>query len=146
MRYSRIIYLLIWIVFAGLKGFCQQNENIRFVYSGDEYKPHGTLIICKGEKVPLNDKLLDSMFGKCILTDEFSFALVKKYILTDCIFLKKSKPRQFESKYVVVINGEIKYDLEWGKGNSGNFFRELALFLNKSKGDENVIKVLYEYY
>lgn len=122
----------------------QNSESIRFVFEGDEFRPRGTLIICKGTKVPQNDKLLDSLFGICVLTDEKTYSLVKRFILEDTTFIKISKPRQFANKYIIKIANEKYYDINFVK--SGIWFRKLSEYLIESKADSTVIKSLDKYY
>lgn len=124
--------------------YSQNGESIKFIYAGDQYKPHGTLIICKGEKVPLNDKRFDSIFGKCVLTDEITYSLVKRFILKDTTFIKVSKPRQFINKYIIKITNEKDYDIDFIK--SGVWFRKLSQFLIASKADTTVILSLDDHF
>src|SRR6202000_2437612 len=59
----------------------QQVENLRFVYGGEEDKPHGTLVISVGQYVPPTDRgEIDSIFGKSIVTDNKTFESLKQFV------------------------------------------------------------------
>ena len=58
----------------------QSLHNIRFVYAGEETHPVGTLSISVEKIIVPKDRRLDSIFGKTVKTDIYSFNLIANYI------------------------------------------------------------------
>jgi hypothetical protein len=59
----------------------QPAQNIRFVFGGDEDKPHGTIIISVDRYIkPIDRGRLDAIFGRCIVTNKQTFDSVKQFI------------------------------------------------------------------
>lgn len=78
---KNIFLLALCICSVGPVLRAQRVENLRFVFIGEEDKPHGTLSISIGAcKIPNDRGVVDDHFGKCILTDTKTFDSVRQFI------------------------------------------------------------------
>lgn len=78
---KNIFLLTLFIGAIGPVLRAQRVENLRFVFIGEEDKPHGTLSISIGAcKIPTDRGVVDDHFGKCILTDTKTFDSVRQFI------------------------------------------------------------------
>jgi hypothetical protein len=79
---KNIVLLLLCFVSVSPVLRAQRVESLRFVYAGEEDKPHGTLVISIGKYMKPTDRgVVDSNFGKCVLTDIRTFDSLRQFIL-----------------------------------------------------------------
>jgi hypothetical protein len=64
-------------------------EQIRFIYGGEEDKPHGTLVVSVGRKVKLIGEI-DSLFGNCIVTNRRTFDTLKAFMRQSTYFIPET--------------------------------------------------------
>jgi hypothetical protein len=76
-----ISLLILSLVLIGPQLRAQRVESLRFVYAGEEDKPHGTLVISIGQYIKPTDRgLVDADFGRCIVTDLRTFDSLRQFI------------------------------------------------------------------
>jgi len=125
-------------------------ETVRFVYGGDEDKPHGTLVISVGEYVKPKDRgSLDDYFGKCVVTDKKTLELVRQFI-QQSKYLTQDNGRIGDSVRQWIQSGYPYYEIIGSDGSAVflngkyriSFFNELKMMLRAHDVDEKVIAAL----
>lgn len=127
-----------------------QAQNIRFVFGGEEDKPHGTIVISVNEKIkPLDRGQIDVIFGRCIVTNQQTFDSVKQFIRQSRYPIRGDKRtadtvlrwgRQGYGYYSILgSDGSVYYLSEqyWS-----SFFGELKSRLRSDTLDQRVVSAL----
>jgi hypothetical protein len=140
--------LCIFLILAGRVLFAQRVESLHFVYAGnDDNKPHGTLVISIGKYIKPTDRgFTDSVFGRCIVTDEATFDSLRNFIrqcgftttkITDVADTVLHCPIGYGSFYAILgSDGHAVYlsGKYWAP-----FFGQLRAFLRARSLDQQVI-------
>jgi hypothetical protein len=142
------LILCIFLILAGRVLLAQRVESIHFVWGGNiENKPHGTLVISIGKYIKPTDRgLTDSIFGRCIVTDEATFDSLRNFIrqygftttkITDVVDTVLHCPINGDSFYAIFGSDEHAVYLT-GK-YWASFFGQLKAFLRARALDQQVI-------
>ena len=123
----------------------QPLHSIRFIYFGEELKPIGTKIIGVEKVFPLNDKVLDSIFGRSIKTDINTFTIVSNLIKNKKYQTPHpSKEEIYGGGLEVVDSDGFAFSLFWPKQK--DFFNDLHTSLIEKNSDKVVIELFKDYY
>jgi hypothetical protein len=140
---------LIFFLFLSLtsfeKSFAQNVRSIRFIYQGEELKPHGTLVISLGQRFVPFDKPPDSIFGKGIQTDTSTFNFIEKFVHKNRHVSRNTKTLSaLEADYKILLPSSIILFLSEKYFKS--FFYKLANELKEEHHDKFVVEAFRFYY
>jgi hypothetical protein len=135
----KYVSCLIFLFVCYFHGNGQDTKVIRFVYAGEQLKPHGSLAISVDAPAAPYGRLADSLFGLSIQTDSATFFFILHHIKEDKL-LKSTPTPVGISEYVVMTPGDKRYYLP--EDNFKQFFEGLAAALSGVHLDSRVSKAL----
>src|SRR5579864_443866 len=89
----------------------QKVQSIKFVYSGEELKPHGTIIISTVKQITPSDRVFDSTFGRGIKTNERTIHIIDSFIQKNkyTVIDRKEIPDNVAVYAVIEQTGEKRF-------------------------------------
>ena len=139
----RMILALLFPLLIFIKSDERKIQTIRFVYVGEELKPHGTLLISVGKYIVPSDKGLDSFFGRGIKTDEKTFEFINTFVHNNKYTLNnRKKISDLETVYVIICPKRVEYLRE---KDFESFFDDLRSGLQEKNLDRVVIEAFRNY-
>jgi hypothetical protein len=143
MRIIKIIFTAI-MLYSNL--FAQELKTIRFVYSGIETKPHGTLLISVGKLIQPTDKgSSDAVLGRGFVTDQKTFDFLTNYISKNKFTISNKNELGHRESFYIIIDAEKKVHYLKQK-NFFSFFGNLRSEMKEQGLDSSLREVLEYYY
>jgi hypothetical protein len=141
----KIIFYLCLLCLINLILPDQKVRTIRFVYSGEESKPRGTLLISVGKYIRPYDNPVDSLFGLGLKTDEKTFKVIDSFVRTSKdVMLFSRTISDTVSAYNIIGPTGIRCFLPEAKFEA--FFSGLREDLQDQQLDKSVAIALKYYY
>ena len=141
-------FLLIIVLFFTLNSYGQNTvfHYIRFFHVGEKIQPVNTLNISyQNGRIhrDSDEKVIDTLPMKSVVTDEKSYDDVLSYIKTANFKLGQSAGKLYFGTFKVIAEGKYFYL----PGNSvTSYFKKLVTYLKKKKSDPELIQAIVDNY